>query len=110
MAVESSINNFVSVFSESRDAEFLQTDCLQGIDDESVSLILCNPPFHQNNAISDNVAWQMFTESKAALEDKGELWVIGNRHLAYHAKLKQIFGNCEVVVSNKKFTLFKATK
>ena len=110
MAVESSINNFVSVFSESRDAEFLQTDCLQGIDDESVSLILCNPPFHQNNAISDNVAWQMFAESKAALEDKGELWVIGNRHLAYHAKLKQIFGDCEVVASNKKFTLFKATK
>ena len=110
MAVESSINNFVSVFSESRDAEFLQTDCLQGIDDESVSLILCNPPFHQNNAISDNVAWQMFTESKAALEVKGELWVIGNRHLAYHAKLKQIFGDCEVVASNKKFTLFKATK
>ena len=110
LAVESSINNFVSVFSESRDAEFLQTDCLQGIDDESVSLIICNPPFHQNNAISDNVAWQMFTESKAALEVKGELWVIGNRHLAYHAKLKQIFGDCEVVASNKKFTLFKATK
>jgi 16S rRNA (guanine1207-N2)-methyltransferase len=83
-----------------RDAEFLQTDCLQGIDDGSVSLILCNPPFHQNNAISDNVAWQMFSESKAALENKGELWVIGNRHLAYHAKLKQIFGNCEVVASN----------
>ena len=110
MAVESSINNFVSVFGETRDAEFLQTDCLQGIDDESVSLILCNPPFHQNNAISDNVAWQMFSESKAVLENKGELWVIGNRHLAYHAKLKQIFGNCEVVASNKKFTLFKTIK
>ena len=110
MAIESSINNFVSVFGETRDAEFLQTDCLQGIEDESVSLILCNPPFHQNNAISDNVAWQMFSESKAALENKGELWVIGNRHLAYHAKLKQIFGGCEVVASNKKFTLFKAIK
>jgi 23S rRNA (guanine1835-N2)-methyltransferase len=110
MAVESSINNFVSVFGETRDAEFLQTDCLQGVEDESVSLILCNPPFHQNNAISDNVAWQMFSESKAALENKGELWVIGNRHLAYHAKLKQIFGDCEVVASNNKFTLLKATK
>jgi 23S rRNA (guanine1835-N2)-methyltransferase len=110
MAVESSINNFVSIFGETRDAEFLQTDCLQGVEDESVSLILCNPPFHQNNAISDNVAWQMFSESKTALENKGELWVIGNRHLAYHAKLKQIFGDCEVVASNNKFTLMKATK
>lgn len=108
MAVESSIANFLSVFDETRDAEFLQTDCLQGVADNSVSLILCNPPFHQNNAISDNVAWQMFSESKMALVDKGELWVIGNRHLAYHAKLKRIFGNCEVVASNKKFVIHKA--
>lgn len=110
MAVESSINNFVAIFGESREAEFLQTDCLQGVADDSVSLILCNPPFHQNNAINDDVAWQMFTESKAALEDKGELWVIGNRHLAYHAKLKHLFGDCDVVANNKKFTLLKATK
>ena len=108
MAVESSINNFVSVFGETRDAEFLQTDCLEGIEDESVSLVLCNPPFHQNNAISDNTAWQMFSESKMALQDKGELWVIGNRHLAYHAKLKRIFGNSEVVASNKKFVIHRA--
>jgi len=110
MAVESSISNFLSVFGETREAEFLQTDCLQGVEDNSVSLILCNPPFHQNNAINDDVAWQMFTESKAALEDKGEIWVIGNRHLGYHAKLKHLFGNCEVMASNKKFTLLKAIK
>jgi len=110
MAVESSISNFLSVFNETREAEFLQTDCLQGVADNSVALILCNPPFHQNNAINDDVAWQMFTESKAALAAKGELWVIGNRHLGYHAKLKHLFGDCDVVASNKKFTLLKATK
>ena len=110
MAVESSINNFLAVFSETREAEFLQTDCLFGVPENSVSLILCNPPFHQNNAINDAIAWQMFTESKKALENQGELWVVGNRHLAYHAKLKKIFGNCEVVASNKKFTLLKASK
>jgi len=110
MAVESSILNFVSIFDDSREAEFLQTDCLQGIEEKSVSLILCNPPFHQNNAINDNVAWQMFSESLIALEDKGELWVIGNRHLAYHAKLKRIFGNCEIIASNKKFVIHKSVK
>jgi len=108
MAVESSISNFVNTFGETREAEFLQTDCLHGVAQNSVSLVLCNPPFHQDNAINDDVAWQMFTESKAALEPQGELWVIGNRHLAYHAKLKHLFGDCEVVASNKKFTLLKA--
>lgn len=110
MAIESAISNFVAVFDETRDAEFLQTDCLQGIQDDSISLILCNPPFHQDNAINDDVAWQMFSEAKAALHAKGELWVIGNRHLGYHAKLKHLYGQCEVVASNKKFTLLKATK
>ncbi len=110
MAVESAISNFVSVFNETRDAEFLQTDCLQGVEPESASLILCNPPFHQDNAINDDVAWQMFTESKDVLHEKGELWVIGNRHLGYHAKLKHLFGQCDVVASNKKFTLLKAVK
>ncbi|VAW50705.1 23S rRNA (guanine(1835)-N(2))-methyltransferase [hydrothermal vent metagenome] len=110
MAVESSILNFVSIFDDSREAEFLQTDCLQDIDENSVSLVLCNPPFHQNNAINDNVAWQMFSESLFALEDKGELWVVGNRHLAYHAKLKRIFGNCEIIASNKKFVIHRSVK
>lgn len=108
MAVESAISNFVNVFGESREAEFMQTDCLHGVAENSVSLVLCNPPFHQDNAINDDVAWQMFTESKAVLESNGELWVIGNRHLAYHAKLKHLFGSCEVVASNNKFTLLKA--
>jgi len=110
MAVESSISNFLSVFDDTREAEFLQTDCLQGVEENSVSLILCNPPFHQNHAINDNVAWQMFSESRLALETKGALWVIGNRHLAYHAKLKKIFGNSEVVASNRKFVIVKAIK
>ncbi|VAW54079.1 23S rRNA (guanine(1835)-N(2))-methyltransferase, partial [hydrothermal vent metagenome] len=110
MAVESAIANFVAVFGETREAEFLQTDCLQGVGEKSVSLVLCNPPFHQNNVVSDDIAWQMFSESKMALENKGELWVIGNRHLAYHTKLKKLFGNAEVVTSNKKFVIVKATK
>jgi len=110
MAVESSINNFSAVFDETREAEFLQTDCLYGVPENSASLILCNPPFHQSNVMTDDTAWQMFTESKAVLEPQGELWVIGNRHLAYHAKLKHLFGNCDVVASNNKFTLLKSVK
>ena len=110
MAIDSAIENFMAVFGESREAEFLQTDCLQGIEHNSVSLVLCNPPFHQNNAVTDHIAWQMFTESRDVLQAQGELWVIGNRHLGYHAKLKHLFGSCEVVASNKKFTLLKARK
>jgi 23S rRNA (guanine1835-N2)-methyltransferase len=57
--------------------------------------VLNNPPFHENHAIGDATAWQMFTESRDWLQPGGELWVVGNRHLAYHAKLKRRFGKCD---------------
>ena len=85
-------------------------DSLTGIENESVDLILNNPPFHQNNAVGDAVAWQMFTQSRDALKQDGELWVIGNRHLGYHVKLKKIFSNCETIASNKKFVILKSMK
>ncbi|WP_299195700.1 methyltransferase [uncultured Amphritea sp.] len=109
MAVASAEDNFKRAF-PGRKARFNVTDCLQGISPDSCDLILNNPPFHQQNAIGDFIAWQMFTESKAALKQSGELWVIGNRHLNYHLKLKKLFGNCTTVASNSKFVILQSIK
>lgn len=91
-------------------AQFIVNDCLNGIENNSVDLILNNPPFHQNNAIGDDIAWTMFKQSKEVLKEKGELWVVGNQHLGYHIKLKKLFTHCEVIASNKKFVILKAVK
>ena len=76
----------------------------------SVDRVLNNPPFHVDRAVGDAVAWQMFVESREALRDDGELWVIGNRHLGYHAKLRRIFGNCDTIASNAKFVVLRSTR
>jgi 16S rRNA (guanine1207-N2)-methyltransferase len=110
MAVASAEANFRKAFGNDRSAEFTTTDCLNGITPSSCDLILNNPPFHQHNVVGDFIALQMFREAKQALRKKGELWVIGNRHLGYHSRLKKLFGNCETVASNKKFVLLKAVK
>lgn len=110
MAVASAKANFGALFGATRSADFFTTDCLSGFARDSVDCVLNNPPFHHNNAISDAVAWQMFNDAKAVLKTGGQLWVIGNRHLPYHVKLKRIFGNVSVVASNKKFVIIKATK
>ncbi|BBB27622.1 methyltransferase [Amphritea japonica] len=109
MAVASAKENFTKAFPD-REANFYATDCLKGILPSSCDLILNNPPFHQQNAIGDFIAVQMFKESFIALKPGGELWVIGNRHLGYHVKLKRLFGNCITVASNKKFVILKAIK
>ena len=76
----------------------------------TVGLVLCNPPFHEQRAMGDAVAWQMFHDAHRALAPDGELWVVGNRHLAYHAKLRRIFGNCEVVGSSARFVVLRAVR
>ncbi|WP_417618455.1 methyltransferase [Oceanisphaera sp.] len=91
-------------------ARFVVNNCLDGAAVNSAELILCNPPFHQQQAITDHIAWQMFVDAKRALSPDGELWVVANRHLDYHIKLKRLFGNQTVVASNHKFVIFKAIK
>lgn len=76
----------------------------------SIDLVVNNPPFHDDHAVGDAIAWQMFTEAHGALAIGGELRVVGNRHLAYHAKLKRVFGNCRVVASNSKFVVYSALR
>ena len=91
-------------------AKFYNSDCFKQFDDTKVDLILCNPPFHQNHSIGDHIAWEMFKQSYDQLQAGGEIWVIGNRHLAYHIKLKTLFGSCKTVAANKKFVILMAKK
>ena len=110
MATASAEVNFRAAFADSRQARFEVTNCLKGVPAESADLILNNPPFHQQHAVGDITAWQMFKESRKILRSGGELMVVGNRHLAYHTKLKRLFGNCNMVASNKKFVVLRAVK
>ncbi|MEI8597704.1 methyltransferase, partial [Vibrio sp. M60_M31a] len=97
---------------EEREVQYIANNCLDGFDHDSCSLIMCNPPFHQQQAITDHIAWQMFCDSKQVLNKGGRLLVIGNRHLGYDAKLKRLFGanNVNLVASNNKFVILQATK
>lgn len=91
-------------------AEFRVGDGLAGVPAGSVDLVLNNPPFHSHQATTDATAWRMFTGARRALRPGGELWVIGNRHLGYHVKLRRLFGNSRLVASDSKFVVLKAVK
>lgn len=90
--------------------QFHLNDCLTNVESNCVDLILCNPPFHQHTATTDHIAWQMFKDSHRVLKKGGELRIIGNRQLAYHIKLKRIFGNEKLIASNDKFVTQSAIK
>jgi 23S rRNA (guanine1835-N2)-methyltransferase len=109
MAVASARENFYRVFGQERNATYRVTNGLISFDPDSADLILCNPPFHQHNTVGDQIAINMFKQSRKVLKKGGELWVIGNRHLDYHVDLGRLFGKHTVVAANTKFVILNAT-
>ncbi len=108
MAVASAKDNFHRAFGQERHATFRVGDGLMDFESESADIIFCNPPFHQQNTVGDQIADSMFKQSRRVLRKGGELWVIGNRHLAYHLNLNRLFGTHTVVAANSKFVILKA--
>ena len=75
-----------------------------------VTKVFCNPPFHQQNAITDHIAWQMFHDAYELLNKGGHLIVVANRHLDYYPKLKRLFGGVNTIANDRKFVIYSAAK
>lgn len=73
-----------------------------------IDVVLCNPPFHQQNTVTLDLAQSLFSGAARHLEKSGQFWVIANRHLPYRAPLKRLFVSVEVVAQNSKFILYLA--
>ena len=111
MAVASSRLNVETNLPEALDrCEFMINNALSGVEPFRFDAVLCNPPFHQQHALTDNIAWEMFHHARRCLKINGELRIVANRHLDYFHKLKKIFGNCETIATNQKFVVLKAVK
>lgn len=109
MAVQSAQENWRAILGD-RPADIRAGDGLAEQPPASLDLVLCNPPFHQQQVVGDFLAWRMFTQAKTALSKGGELWIVGNRHLGYHLKLKRLFGKVEQVAATPKFVILRAIK
>ncbi|MFC3394317.1 23S rRNA (guanine(1835)-N(2))-methyltransferase RlmG [Brenneria rubrifaciens] len=111
MAVASSERNVEVNRPQDKDrCGFAVNHGLAGVGRETLQAVLCNPPFHQQQAVTDEIAWQMFLDARRCLQIGGELRIVGNRHLDYFHKLKRLFGNVETIASNPKFVVLRAVK
>lgn len=110
MAIASATQNYRQLGHDKDQSSFHVSDGLTDFEDECSDLILCNPPFHQQLAVDDGPALDLFRQAERVLRPGAELWVVGNRHLGYHKKLKNWFKPVELIASNKKFVILKATK
>ncbi|MBV4502754.1 methyltransferase [Pseudomonas shirazensis] len=109
MAVQSALENWQTALAD-RPVEVLAADGLAGFEKQSLDVVLCNPPFHQQQVVGDFLAWRMFQQARDALVVGGALYIVGNRHLGYHSKLARLFRGVEQVAATPKFVILKARK
>ena len=109
MAVQSARENWHAVLGD-RDVIVRADDGLAGQPQDSLDVVLCNPPFHQQQVVGDFLAWRMFQQARDALVVGGALYIVGNRHLGYHSKLAKLFRGVEQVAATPKFVILKARK
>jgi 23S rRNA (guanine1835-N2)-methyltransferase len=109
MAVQSALENWRATLGE-RDVTVRAGDGLAGQEAQSLDVVLCNPPFHQQQVVGDFLAWRMFQQAREALMVGGALYIVGNRHLGYHSKLARLFRGVEQVAATPKFVILKARK
>jgi len=76
----------------------------------SVDLVVCNPPFHDDRAVSDDIAWRCIVAARRVLRRGGELRLVANRHLGHHTRLRRVFGNCAMVTSDRRFVVLTARR
>ena len=110
MAVASARATLEGALGKEVNARFHAAADLREFAGKSVDRVLCNPPFHQQQVVSDHIARQMFRDARRVLREGGELRVVGNRHLGYHKTLKRLFGNATLVASNRKFVILRAVR
>jgi 23S rRNA (guanine1835-N2)-methyltransferase len=89
---------------------FEAADGLTGVAAESLDLVVCNPPFHQDRTVGDQLAWGMFAHAHRCLRPGGRLIIVGNRHLGHGGRLVRLFGDCRVLDATPKFEVLAARR
>lgn len=87
--------------------DFYHSNGMNQLAEHKFNTILCNPPFHQENTVTEAISQKLFTDLADSLESKGVCWIIANRHLDYRKKLLKLFRHVETPSKDAKFTLYR---
>lgn len=91
-------------------AAFVATDVLDGVEDASADVVLCNPPFHAQGERTRRIAAHMISESHRVLRPGGRLLLVGNRHLGYLPGVKRRFGAAEAIGGDRRFVVVEGVR
>lgn len=87
-----------------------RADLLTGVGDQTLDVVLCNPPFHRGTSKGSDTAFAMFADAGRALRPGGALWTVYNSHLPYLPALRQLVGPTTVMGQNPRFTVTRSER
>ncbi|RLD40126.1 MAG: hypothetical protein DRI86_15835 [Bacteroidetes bacterium] len=105
LAIESSKLNF-----EGDNIHFYQDANMESISEESMDMIISNPPFHFEHEENTEISLNLFRKSILVLKTGGRMIVVYNRHLNYIPFLKSIFSNTKIVAESNRFVVVECWK
>ncbi len=92
------------------EVEVHQDDGLGFLPDESVDLVVLNPPFHSGSTVTLELAERLFADAARVLRPGGELRAVWNSHLGYRPILERLVGPTRQLVRTPKFTVTASAK
>ena len=78
--------------------------------DQSLDVIVCNPPFHRGTAKDSGPAFGIFAEAARTLGDGGEFWCVFNSHLPWRSNLQRVIGPTKLVAQDRNYTLTRSLR
>ncbi len=78
--------------------------------DTTVDLVVCNPPFHSEAAITTAASDAMFAEAARVLKPGGVVLTVFNSHLPHRRALERMIGPTVQLGRNTKFTVTRSVR
>jgi len=72
-------------------------------------VIMSNPPFHVGRADEPELGRAFIAAAADALDPRGRLWLVANRHLPYESILNERFATVRTVANERGFKVIEAT-
>lgn len=85
----------------------LESDIYSALEGESFDLIVSNPPFHQERAITYGPSARLIEEAPHHLTAKGQLILVANAFLPYPNVLEGAFGSFDILADNRRFRVYQ---
>ncbi len=83
---------------------------LSVFEDNSLDIIVSNPPFHFEHEINIQIPLALFKGCHRSLKVGGSLQLVANKHLNYKVHLDPLFAQVKILAQDEKFVVYACVK